>query len=89
MPDKLFIDEHIYNICNGYMIGTKQEQEGTEVQYNRVELCSLSTHVNTTYASTLVYWVLPKVNPFEVFIYDHYQVPETGLYRQILLGTEV
>jgi len=55
MPDKLFIDEHIYNICNGYMIGTKQEQEGTEVQYNRVELCSLSTHVNTTYASTLVY----------------------------------
>jgi len=50
------------------MIGTKQEQERTEVQYNRVELCSLSTHVNITYASTLVYSILPKVKAFEVFI---------------------
>lgn len=71
------------------MIGTKYEQEGTEVQSNRVELCSLSTHVNTTYASTLVYSILPKVKPFEVFICKRYQAPETGLYRQVLLGTEV
>jgi hypothetical protein len=54
------------------MVGTKQEQEGTVVQYNSVELCSLNTHVNTTYASTLVYSILRKLKPFEVFICDHY-----------------
>lgn len=54
------------------MIGNKLEQEGKEVQYNRVELRSLSTHVNTTYAPTLVNSVLPKEKPFEVFKCDHY-----------------
>jgi hypothetical protein len=54
------------------MIGTKQEQERTEVQYNRVELFSLSTHVNAAYAATLVYSITPKVKPFEVVVCDHY-----------------
>jgi hypothetical protein len=54
------------------MIGTNQEQKGTEVQYDCVDLCSLSTHVNTKYAPTLVYSLLAKLNPLEVLTCDHH-----------------